>query len=154
MASHFTIHQQAIPSHKHHLIHLTFHPCHTLLVLSPFTSSHMHISLYIRIISSHINISFPISYFQYLNVCFIFISLADDGCNTPIESFQTDRLLRVFHSCHFHYSEELLCYCDTGQNCKYVYFFGYSFRFKLSLIYSVRRTPSLIIHLLLTPSLT
>ena len=36
---------------------------------------------------------------------FIFISLADDGCNTAIESFQTDRLLRVFHSCYFHYSE-------------------------------------------------
>ena len=28
-----------------------------------------------------------------------------DGCNTAIESFQTDRLLRVFHSCYFHYSE-------------------------------------------------
>ena len=47
-----------------------------------------------------------ISYFQYLSVCFIFISLADDGCNTAIESFQTDRLLRVFHSCYFHYSED------------------------------------------------
>ena len=30
--------------------------------------------------------------------------MADDGCNTAIESFQTDRLLRVFHSCYFHYS--------------------------------------------------
>ena len=30
-----------------------------------------------------------ISYFQYLSVCFIFISLADDGCNTAIESFQS-----------------------------------------------------------------
>ena len=65
MASHFTIHQRAISSHKHHLIHLTFHPCHTLLVLLSFTSSHMHISLYIRIISSHINTSFPISYFIF-----------------------------------------------------------------------------------------
>ena len=65
MSSHFTIHQRAIPSHKHHLIHLTFHPCHTLLVLLSFTSSHMHISLYIRIISSHINTSFPISYFIF-----------------------------------------------------------------------------------------
>ena len=31
--------------------------------------------------------------------------LADDACNTAIESFQTDRLLRIFHSCYFHYSE-------------------------------------------------
>ena len=38
----------------------------------------------------------------------IFISLADDGCNTAIESFQTDRLLRVFHSCYFHYSEYII----------------------------------------------
>ena len=30
--------------------------------------------------------------------------LADDSCNTAIESFQTDRLHRVFHSCYFHYS--------------------------------------------------
>ena len=103
MASHFTIHLRAIPSNKHHLTRLTFHPCHTLLVLLSFISSHMHISLYIRIISSHINTS-HISYFQYLSVCYIFISLADDGCNTAIESFQTDRLLRVFYSCYFHYS--------------------------------------------------
>ena len=31
--------------------------------------------------------------------------LADDGCNTATESSQTNRLLRVFHSCYFHYSE-------------------------------------------------
>ena len=105
MASHFTIHQRAIPSHKHHLIHLTFHPCHTLLVLLSFTSSHMHISLYIRIISSHIIPHLIFHIFSILSVCFIFISLADDGCNTVIESFQTDRLLRVFHSCYFHYSK-------------------------------------------------
>ena len=29
--------------------------------------------------------------------------------NTAIESFQTDRLQRVFHSCYFHYSEYTLC---------------------------------------------
>ena len=34
--------------------------------------------------------------------------MADDVCNTAIESFQTDRLLRVFHSCYFHYSEQLV----------------------------------------------
>ena len=34
-----------------------------------------------------------------------FIILADDGCNTATESSQTNRLLRVFHSYYFHYSE-------------------------------------------------
>ena len=41
-----------------------------------------------------------------------FIILADDGCNTATESSQTNRLLRVFHSCYFHYSgyyNTLLC---------------------------------------------
>ena len=43
----------------------------------------------------------------------IVTSLADDGCNTEIESFQTDRFFRVFHSCYFHYSEyRLLCLVD------------------------------------------
>ena len=31
--------------------------------------------------------------------------MADDGRNTTTESSQTNRLLRVFHSCYFHYSE-------------------------------------------------
>ena len=33
------------------------------------------------------------------------ITLADDGCNTATESSQTNRILHVFHSCYFHYSE-------------------------------------------------
>ena len=40
-----------------------------------------------------------------------FIILADDGCNTATESSQTNRLLRVFHSCYFHYSEDLYDVC-------------------------------------------
>ena len=42
--------------------------------------------------------------------CTIYCTLADDGCNTAIESFQTDRLLRVFHSCYFHYSVHYTIY--------------------------------------------
>ena len=38
------------------------------------------------------------------------IVLADDGCNTATESSQTNRLLRVFHSCYFHYSKYILLY--------------------------------------------
>ena len=34
--------------------------------------------------------------------------MADDGYNTATESFQTNRLHRVFLSCYFHYSELLL----------------------------------------------
>ena len=96
---------------------LTFHPCHTLPALLSSTSSNMHISstsLY-HIISHHT--SFPISYFIFLvfkRAFYIhFIILADDGCNTAIESFQTDRLLRVFHSSYFHYSCLVTPYSET-----------------------------------------
>ena len=34
------------------------------------------------------------------------VLLADDGCNTVIGSFQTNRLFCVFQSCYFHYSEQ------------------------------------------------
>ena len=44
------------------------------------------------------------------------IPLADDGCNTAIESFQTDRLLRLFHSCYFHYSESIPEYKRNTKN--------------------------------------
>ena len=33
------------------------------------------------------------------------IEVNNDGCNTATESSQTNRLLRVFHSCYFHYSK-------------------------------------------------
>ena len=65
-----------------------------------------------------------ISYFQYLSVCFIFISLADDDCNTAIESLQTDCLLRVFHSCYFHYSGYALRTQITRGTSSYVFSSG------------------------------
>ena len=43
------------------------------------------------------------------------IILADDGCNTATESSQTNRLLRVFHSCYFHYSDYAII-TETTEN--------------------------------------
>ena len=111
MASHFTSHKRPISSHKHHLIHLTLHTCNILLVLWYFTSSHMHISS----ISSYHIISYQHTIHLIFHIFLVFkrvlythfIILADDGCNTAsaTESSQTNRLLRVFHSCYSHYSE-------------------------------------------------
>ena len=57
MASHFTIHKRAISSHRHHLIHLTFHTC-------LFSSISLHLTCichpYHRTTSSHISYFFNI----------------------------------------------------------------------------------------------
>ena len=67
MASHFTIHQWSIPSHKHHLIHLTFHPyqlSHPVCFLVFHFISHAYIIVYMYCIISHQHI-IPSSYFIF-----------------------------------------------------------------------------------------
>ena len=68
----------------------------------------MHISSYHIISYQHtIHLIFHI-FLVFKRVLYThFIILADDGCNTATESSQTNRLLRVFHSCYLHYSEDL-----------------------------------------------
>ena len=97
-----------------------FHPISITWSISPFTlvtpclfsclSLHFTCIYHCTYVSYHLTSTHHspshISYFQYLSVCFIFISLADDGCNTAIESFQTDRLLS-FTVVIFLYSEYL-----------------------------------------------
>ena len=62
---------------------LTFHPC-----LFSCLSLHLTCIYHCTYVSYHITSTHHspshISYFQYLSVCFIFISLADDGFNTAI----------------------------------------------------------------------
>ena len=96
-------HLKASPNPSH-LSHLSYPACSLVF---HFIS---HAYIIHTIVPYHLT-SFIISYFILLvfkRVLYIhFIILADDGCNTATESFQTNRLLRVFHSCYFHYFKEI-----------------------------------------------
>ena len=61
-----------------------------------------------------------------------FIILADDGCNTATESSQTNRLLRVFHSCYFHYSD----YIPSTIHTTYQLYIEYIYHLSTIMIYS------------------
>ena len=104
MASHFTIHKRAI-----HPISITWSISpFTLVTHCLFSSISLHLTCIYHpyhLISTHH--SSHISYFLvFKRVLYThFIILADDGCNTATESSQTHRLLRVFCSCYFHYSD-------------------------------------------------
>ena len=79
-----------------------FHPISITWTISPFTlvtpcllsslSLHLTCIYHCTYVSYHLTSTHHspshISYFQYLSVGFIFISLADDGCNTAIESLK------------------------------------------------------------------